>query len=133
MEVIALGLNYNNETATLNASIYVGVPSIYGSQNAESSKNVSKSPLNATDTVEKFTSYEIYLTAVSDIRSSESPSSCLSDIFLQHSFRDVSVGCPLQNGRESRSEVPLVDSVNQSHVYFPEESSCVDKDTVIIS
>lgn len=128
MEVIALGLNYNNESATLSASIFVGVPNIAENLNSKTSNNFSSKLIltsSSSDTTEKFSSYEIYLTAISDDGLKEPPSSCLSDAFLQHSSREVFVGCPLPNVRgDFKSDV--------QHARISGEASCIQSDAVII-
>lgn len=126
MEVLALGLDYNNETATLSASIFVGVPTIDESLNSKTPNSLSKKMLSSlsSDATEKFTSYEIYLTAVLDDGLTEPPSSCLSDAFLQHSSREVLVGCPRPNER-----LDVKSDIHQSII--PGETSCIELDAVI--
>ncbi|EFX72180.1 hypothetical protein DAPPUDRAFT_308560 [Daphnia pulex] len=98
MEILAVGLKYNNETAMLSVSVYVGIPEI----SSDISNNSTMSELESTsatthspssETVEKFTNYEIYLSALSIDDSLEPPSSCLNFLFLQHSSQNVVVGC----------------------------------------
>ncbi len=122
MEVVAVGLHYDNETATLRVSVFVGIPTINGTQHSEISE--------ASALMENFTNYEIYLTALSDDNLSEPPSSCLSDPFLQHSRREVFVGCPLSNGRNtSMSDFPTTPGT-ANHVSPSWETSCVDVNSV---
>ncbi len=94
MEVLAVSLDYDNQTATLSVSVYVGIPITNENINRPSSNVFDKSV-----SIENFTSYEIYLTAaLQEDTSLEPPLSCFSDIFLQHSHREVIVECPVLNG-----------------------------------
>ncbi|XP_046636365.1 uncharacterized protein LOC124315049 isoform X2 [Daphnia pulicaria] len=122
MEILAVGLKYNNETAMLSVSVYVGVPEISSS---DISNNSTMSELESTsasthspssETVEKFTNYEIYLSALSIDDSSEPPSSCLNFLFLQHSSQNVVVGC-------NETEKVLPKYIDES------PTTCVDVDT----
>lgn len=122
MEILAVGLKYDNETATLSVSVYVGIPEIDSDINnstiseLESTSATTHSP--SSEVVEKFTNYEIYLSALSIDDSLEPPSSCLNFLFLQHSSRNIVVGC---NG--SSKALPK---------YMDESpTSCVDVDTVV--
>jgi hypothetical protein len=124
MEILAVGLKYNNETAMLSVSVYVGVPEISSS---DISNNSTMSELESTsasthspssETVEKFTNYEIYLSALSIDDSSEPPSSCLNFLFLQHSSQNVVVGC-------NETEKVLPKYIDES------PTTCVDVDTVL--
>ena len=132
MEILAVGFQYSNETATLRVTVHVGVPSISSSE-ALKNRTVPINENNVTpDVVEKFTSYEVYLSAISDDDISKPPPSCSSDLFLQHSYRDISVGCPLSSGRVSDarvtvSEVPI--SAN-SNVASPWVASCIEEEAV---
>jgi hypothetical protein len=122
MEILAVGLKYDNETATLSVSVYVGIPEIDSDINnstiseLESTSATTHSP--SSEVVEKFTNYEIYLSALSMDDSLEPPSSCLNFLFLQHSSRNIVVGC-----NESSKTLPK---------YMDESpTSCVDVDTVV--
>lgn len=121
MEILAVGLKYNNETAMLSVSVYVGVPEISSdiSNNSTMSELESATThLPSSETVEKFTNYEIYLSALSIDDSSEPPSSCLNFLFLQHSSQNVVVGC-----NETAKVLPK---------YIDESpTTCVDVDTVL--
>lgn len=120
MEILAVGLKYNNETAMLSVSVYVGIPEISSdisnSTMSELESATTHSP--SSETVEKFTNYEIYLSALSIDDSSEPPSSCLNFLFLQHSSQNVVVGC-----NETAKVLPK---------YIDESpTTCVDVDTVL--
>lgn len=122
MEILAVGLKYDNETATLSVSVYVDIPEIDSDINnstiseLESTSATTHSP--SSEVVEKFTNYEIYLSALSMDDSLEPPSSCLNFLFLQHSSRNIVVGC-----NESSKTLPK---------YMDESpTSCVDVDTVV--
>lgn len=121
MEILAVGFLYDNETTTLRVSVYVGIPEINGE--TYSAPTFRKQSLSATSPpsnpiVEKFTNFEFYLTALPNGISSEPPSNCLNDNFLQHSSRNVMVGCPLTRG-PSRYEKHNVDD---------NQTSCVGRD-----
>jgi hypothetical protein len=122
MEVLAVGLKYDNETATLSVSVYVGIPEIssdsYNSTISELESASASTPSPSSEMVEKFTNYEIYLSALSIDDSLQPPSSCLNFLFLQHSSRNVVVGC---NGT---SKV-LPKYIDES------PTSCVDMNTVL--
>lgn len=124
MEILAVGLKYNNETAMLSVSVYVGIPEINSDisnstmSELESTYATTHSP--SSETVEKFTNYEIYLSALSIDESLEPPSSCLNFLFLQHSSQNVVVGC-----NETAKVLPK---------YIDESpTTCVDVDTVLSS
>lgn len=124
MEILAVGFLYDNETTTLRVSVYVGIPEINGE--TYSAPTFRKQSLSATSPpsnpmVEKFTNFEFYLTALPNGISSEPPSNCLNDNFLQHSSRNVMVGCPLTRG-PSRYEKHNVDD---------NQTSCVGRDVVM--
>ena len=130
MEVVAVGFDYDNETATLRVSVFVGIPTINGSQY---SSNLSENP----SLTENFTNYEIYLTAMTVVNEESEdnnfpnpPSSCLTDSFLQHSRREVFVGdcLSLSSGTNSTLENPTPNPA----VASPRESSCVDQHAVNI-
>ncbi len=125
MEIMAVGLKYNNETAMLSVSVYVGIPEVSSSDISNSTMSELESTFATThspssETVEKFTNYEIYLSALSIDDSLEPPSSCLNFLFLQHSSRNVVVGC---NGTAK----VLPKYIDES------PTTCVDVDTVLSS
>lgn len=123
MEITSLDIGYNNETATLDVTVYVGIPAVEEQQNLKSRESI-KSDVNISslsEQAEKFTNYEIYLTAAHQKDTANPPSSCLSNLFLQHSFRDVLAGC--QNSTEHKS------SISED---IPEEHSCIDNNAVIL-
>lgn len=118
MEVVAVGLDYDNQTATMRVSVFVGIPTMNSSRNSQ----ITEKPV----LTENFTSYEIYLTALQESDLWEPPSSCLTDPFLQHSRREVVVDCPLSGGRNT-SEHPTTTPNPLSPSW---ETSCVDPNAV---
>ena len=127
MEVVAVGLDYDNETATVRVSVFASIPTTNESQYL----NISKNFLLA----ENFTYYEIYLMALHESEDDfpHPPPDCLTDSFLQHSRREVFVdGCPLSNepNKSSKLEFPAI-TVNSPVPPFW-ETSCVNENTVIL-
>ena len=125
MEVLAVGLDYDNKTATVSVSVFVGIPTVNSS--------FSKQP----SVTENFTNYEIYLTAVNSQSGNNNPftnppSSCLTDSFLQHSRREVFVDddcSSTTSGTNNTLEVPTANPA----AAVPWESLCIDRHTVNIT
>ena len=121
MEVMAVGFDYDNETATMRVSVFVGIPTIDGSRY---SPNLS----------DNFTNYEIYLTAVKEESENNNfpypPSSCLSDSFLQHSRRDVFVDDCSSLSLSSELNNTLELATSNPAAVIPWETLCVDQHAV---
>lgn len=123
MEILAVGFQYDNETTTLRVSVYVGIPDIKGNTYSPSTSGkelVFATPSSSNFIAENFTNFEIYLTALPNEISSEPPSSCLNDNFLQHSSRNVIVGCGRTKGTSRSDKRPADDN----------QTSCVGRDVV---